>query len=115
MITKFKIYEKLENKPELGDYVIVSILSDLIQTYNDDEQDFIENHIGKIVEIIKYPSTIYYAVEYDIPKNFVPYPYYRTKYLGWRPAWQFERKDLKYISKNKEDLEDIIIAKKYGV
>lgn len=115
MITNFKIYEKLENKPELGDYVIVSIISDLIQTYNDDEQDFIENHIGKIVEIIKYPSTIYYAVEYDIPKDFVPYPYYRTKYSGWKSAWQFERKDLKYISKNKEDLIPIIDAKKYNL
>lgn len=89
MITKFKIYENInQGEPEVGDWVIIDP-----KTYD------VENRLDKIGEIYKYEiSTNMFYVDFIVPGFFC-----------------FFKEDFEYWSKNKKDLEEILVAKKYNL
>jgi len=114
MITKFKIYEKLNvNEPEVGDYVIC---------YNYETDDvlfrdkFTSNNIGKLMEIqnLNHYNEIEYS--YMVKYDFLPdeLDWLNFKDLG-KYVLSFYKNDIKYWSKNREDLEMILQTNKFNI
>ena len=104
MITNFKIYEKVndENEPKIGDYVICS--TDFTQ-----EQKFIQNKIGKLIYIDidnEYP----YCIKYDD----IPSRLYSTTVDEIR-VLTYKKSNIIHWSKNKKDIELILIANKFNI
>jgi len=97
MITKFKIFENInESEPEVGDYVIVDITVAPYKNLSNEllnRIDKINQNICKITEIKTKPGTCYILNNY----------------------WYSSRSDIKCWSKNKEELEPILLAKKYNI
>lgn len=84
----------LKDLPEIGDYVIL------------DHEWFYENKIGKVLNIINkklefngYKTKYYIRIILENRKHYV----------------EVDKKDIKYWSKNKEDLETILIQQKYNL
>jgi hypothetical protein len=98
-----KLYENF-NKPEIGDYVICRSF------YNNKYLNiFLSENIGQIV-IINDKSLYSYIVKYNSKdlKNL------RTLFnnAGFR---KFQENEILHFSKNKEDLELILSARKYNI
>lgn len=117
-----KTYEQLDEEPQIGDYVIMTSYEWL--------NEFLHNNIGQIVFIgtqnqndninVIYPSNIitddsYFRkitkYEHDIYDKFSSIAR-NNKKVSLRI---FERNEILYFSKNKEDLEAKIAAKKYNL
>ncbi len=106
MITKFKIFENInEGKPEIDDYVLLDY-----RKYRNDMTNFLSSNIGKIIfiddnfcilEFYDVPDSINYRFEYNKINN----TYKKT----------IKPNKISYWSKNREDLEEILIAKKYNL
>jgi nitrogen regulatory protein PII-like uncharacterized protein len=101
-----KHIKKYKHKPEIGDYVLCSEND----KSNDDLNIFIDNNIGKIINIIsatKNTMEYYYVVYNKVPANidgiFVN---------DGRNMWLSE---IKYWSKDKEELEAILQVNKYNL
>ena len=106
-----KLYEEnIENKPKIGDYVICK---DKSNTIDNNTKEFISNNIGKIIGIgdldwppgrgsggIKKQLKLYYIVKYD--NNAMPKT---VMYLD----------EIIKFSKDKNELEEYLAAKKYGL
>lgn len=108
-----KTYENLEDELELYDYVICE---EVVNFSDDiDAVDFVNSHIGQLV-YINYNYNFCYKVAFDnIPielDNKFNIHFIMDKAYMIRPM---ERSEIKYWSKNKEDLEHIITAKKYNL
>ena len=109
MITNFKLYEMNEDKPEVCDYVICSHFHDKLPTYYEKEQNFIENKVGKIIKV-NWSNRYPYAVTYDnIPDGLWNAKINDDKVLLFRDY------DIEHLSKNKEELEQIINIKKFNL
>ena len=66
MITKFKIYENInEGEPKIGDYVICTT----INNKTPELLHFLSNNIGKYIQVSKYISFPYQIQFYNIPKS----------------------------------------------
>ena len=99
MITKFKIYEEINRgRPEIGDYVIVEFGPVTSDSNHFFPREHVENNIG---EIIDYGFAKYYIKYENLPRE--------DKII------EIFRKDIKYCSKNIEDLEMFITSKKYNL
>ena len=89
-----------EDKPEVGDYVICYYDNDNIAGYSDVEQDFIQNKIGKVVEIDSR-ALYQYSVTFDnIPEQLINGDIDGEAYID------FNRDAIKSFSNDKEDLEE---------
>ncbi len=102
MITEFKIFENInEDKPKIGDYVLIKSHSDFFKKY--------ENKIGKIVDIesnnVDYKKILYYINFYINEIN---------DHIGKRrePIYGYE---IKYWSENEEELKQMLDIKKYNL
>ena len=111
-----KTYENFKKEPEAGDYVICNENNNLSSNIC----NFISNNIGKIVyyinndEFKKYnvQKDYRYIIEYDnIPANIQTY----FSYTVAEDCRRMSRDEIIYWSKNREDLEAIIDAKKYNL
>ena len=102
MITKFKIFEHINEQPKIGDYVLIdSSQADIISsTY----KNFYGRTIGQIVDI-KNEKNGKYEVMFDENVNGQKISNFHF----------FNFKFIKYWSDNKEDLEPYIRAKKYNL
>jgi len=98
-----KLYEEnIENKPKIGDYVICE---DKSIALDEESKEFISNNIGKIIGIgdlggIKKQLNLYYIVKYDY--NATPQI---VMYLD----------EIIKFSKDRNELEEYLTAKKYGL
>jgi len=108
MITKFKLYEKLDvGKPKLGDYVIC---------YDKDDDDgtlgWIKTTIGQIIKTHNNPPCIFDVKYENIPED-IKYRFYNDKFNNiFRPMIIDE---ILHWSKNKEDLEVFFDIDKYNL
>ena len=102
MIIKFKIFENLENihEIEVGDYVIVKRQPIYSKEYN----FFLETNIFKIVEI---PQRLFMKSYLDLRPL--------DNSAKWNHIQRFKIEDIEHFSKNKEELEHIVSAKKYNL
>jgi hypothetical protein len=93
MITKFKLFENMnEGEPEVGYYVILNISTYVFMPDEFDNIQKLKNDICKITDIKK--SKKIYVIN---------------------DCWLASIDDIKYWSKNKEDLEPILNGKKYNI
>jgi len=102
MITQFKIFEVLQSELEVGDYVLMrSSVHSIVE--------FINNTIGKIIgfDYDKYNNI---KVTYDnIPEDL------RTYWFNNTNDRDFNINQVVEFSKNKEELELKLAAKKYNL
>jgi hypothetical protein len=94
--------------PNINDYVICEpkFIVDSCKIFNvsqTDVENFLKNNIGRIIDIT---SAHYYKIQYNnIPNNIQNF----FKYF------EVKRNEIIKHSKNKEDLEIIIMSKKYNI
>lgn len=116
MITKFKLFESVNiGEPKVNDYVVCSETPEIFYKKEDWYNDYIElvnilkDKIGKIVKI----DELSYIVEYkDVPKKLRQdfFVLNDKKQLVCR---RFAREDIEFWSKNKKDLSDLDLLRKY--
>jgi hypothetical protein len=118
MITKFQLFEVYkepnnwyaEDEPKLHDYVILNIN----WHPNLPELDlFLNNNIGQISKLkknTKNPDYIQYQIIYENP----PEEFKKVYFTHNRYSYVY-RTNIKHFSSNKEDLEEILTAKKYNL
>ena len=112
MITKFKIYETLnQDAPEKGDYVIINWGYTILDAKNTQKlRDHIENSVGKVID--------YGITSYLFPQPPDKYDAYYIKYENLpreNKIIQISKQYIKYWSKNKEELELMLASKKYNL
>lgn len=135
MITKFKIFEELnEDEPaEEGDYVICSTNPAWVEI-----NDYLKSSIGRIESIGSdkyYPGKslgndhlVYFT---DVPVDFKPFDFFDFKrrdkndYSSTKTSpvsgefklyyKSFNKYEIKYWSKDKDDVEAYIAAQKYNI
>jgi len=102
-----KTFEKLnQKKPQVGDYVIC-------QDEEDDLISFMNNNIGKIIDI-SHNDKIPFDIEYEnIPSNIQNYFGFNNNIKNNNRV--MSREEILYWSKNKEDLKQIILQRKYNI
>ena len=85
-----KEFELYKDNPQIGDYIIAEFVDPTTKAAKE-----LETKIGQIVEIERF--------------------FYKTKYDYTYKLHPLKREQIKYFSKNKEDLEEILNAKKYNL
>jgi len=98
-----KTYEKL-NEPQIGDYVICEESS---QIGDKRTIQFISNNIGQFIKWNTYPNSSRYP--------FIIYYETASVNLFSKKTREMNLKEIIYFSKNKEDCEDYLAAKKYNL
>jgi len=101
-----KKFEKIENKPQVGDYVIMN-------TGDDEIRNFLSTNIGEITAIDNMTTII--TVRYmNVPKKYtLSYNFYKNmkqKFIQDEWLRDFSIKLIAHHSKNIKDLEEIIIV-----
>lgn len=102
MITKFKIFENLNEQPKVGDYVLLNV--NVFPYENEITADLIMSKIGKITEIkhnlpLNQKNT--YIIKFNIDSTFFDK--------------EFNISHFKYWSSSKEELEAMIASNKYNL
>lgn len=97
MITKFKIFEEEKWNDDIGSYVVVR---------NDRYPEFFENNIGEITKMY-YPGAWFDLKYTKAPDYIIEYMEYSMK--GFNVA------DILIKSKNKQECEAYLAAKKYNI
>jgi len=109
MVTNFKKFESINIQPKVGDYVIADRASYIDNIRN----DVFHISVGKLINI--YESI--YEVEYILPRYiFMMYGFENKTRNGIHySTFNFRLNDIKYNSKDKEELEAILASKKYNL
>lgn len=118
MITNFKIFESKNKLPQIGDYILCDDGKD---DYGDELFKFLKNNIGQYIVNLKnlhddprydrWLNDCDYLIEYkNVPKKFNT-----NRYMVNNCRAMHISQVNKYWSKNKEDLELILKAKKYNL
>lgn len=114
MIVKFKLFEELnESSPKIGDYVIIEKEFDDFEDKNN--IIFINSSIGYIW---KSPGASTHIVKYyNIPDNIKQYFQYSDYSEGLKIGNSIitNNEEIKYWSKDKEDLLPFIATNKYNL
>ena len=98
-----KYFEMNYNEPEIGDYVICD-------TDYDNERIFTNANIGIIVDYDEYNNIFPYAVTYDnIPVNLINHTIDNTNII------YFNSINIKYWSKDRNELELILKSNKFNI
>ena len=101
MITKFKIYENI-NQPQIGDYVICK------DDYYDKLNEYLSKNIGEIIG--KNKITNIYFVKFDEMPQIINKFYFNSD-----NERGFIQKDIIYWNKDKSELEVTLNSKKYNI
>ena len=109
MITSFKIFENLKEDPQINDYVICesdfwSIRIALSPKDVMEFSNYIHTHIGKIIssDIINEEKQ-FYVIYDDLSKFLRKNSFWVTKDM------------IKYSSKNKEELKQLLLNNKFNL
>ena len=93
---------------EVGDYVICT---DNGITNDNNFEVYLKSHIGKIILIKKYIKDPYLVLYENLPDKFKTYSSTNDNLK----LIKFNENEIIHFSKNKEDLEHIIVANKYNI
>ena len=111
-----KTFEEVNiDEPKVGDYAIFfdeiyEIGSGVSSDFNEYVY-FINNNIGEIIKIEKNDDYKYHVKFENVPINIIRYFDTASDYYYLR----FHKEEILYWSKNKEELEHILAAKKYNL
>ena len=101
---KIKRFENISEGPKVGDYVIC-------EEGNLNFKDFIESNIGVIYKEDTFRNNKYYVKYKNIPIN-VKKGFIRIDNANVRVMYLDE---ILHFSSNKEELESILVSKKYNL
>jgi len=99
-----------DDEPQEGDYVICT-------TINSTELElklYIDVNIGQIINISTKLEQKYIVYYDNLPNNLVSYVYNGIK-INNISGITFEESEILYWSKDKKDLENILLAKKFNL
>jgi len=102
-------FKNLQSGPKIGDYVLIKTLSS-----DTDFRDFITNNVGQISDI----DTRFMSKNIIVTYKFVPEKLkeWMTKtYNSDINTRSFRFSQIEHFSSKKEDIEEIIAAKKYNL
>ena len=91
-----KLFEEL-NEPQIGDYVVCDVDEDEVDLYN-----FLQNHIGCIDRSYQGEKEFDYYVKF-------------TEEINTKDEVAFKKDEIIFWSKNIEDCEIFLNAKKYNL
>lgn len=102
--------------PEIGDYVICE---DESIALDEETKEFISNNIGKIINIftkgITKGSKTIYIVKYENIPNIAKQWFGLFSACDSDDTRQMDLSEIIKFSKNKEELEEYLVAKKYNL
>jgi len=104
---------EINNKLEIGDYVICEWYDGKYNNTYKEFNDFIKNKVGKLIDIDYklIPGATYYIVEYDhIPDNLNNFKRYKNE-----SAFTMKGADIVRYSKDKSELEISINTNKFNL
>lgn len=119
-----KLYENIEEDPQIGDYVIMKDRLPALLVNDSTIQlqllIFIKNNIGKIIDIFDQDNVNYVIVEYDNIPDDIPdemYDVFTTDFPTHlkQNLLIFNLKHIKMFDKDKENLEARMSANKYNL
>ena len=117
MITNFKIFENVDNEPNIGDYVICEMI-DIDWVYGHERMEkFISENIGQII-YYNDSEVSPYTIQYYPNDNFKTFFNYFISELGYKRdkyIFNVEYDEIKYFAKTKEQLELLIQTDKYNI
>ena len=115
MIIKFKIFESVNEKPKLGDYVICNTEDNTIPAWyerRNELKDFISTNIGIIQQIDNNSAFGGYKIKFKNDEIIKDY----CQENNWKQdTLELDFNDIKYWSNNIEDLEPLISGVKYNL
>ena len=113
MITKFKLYEAInQGEPEVGDYVIANSKD----AHSDNVKKVFNTTIGQIKSIHnRYGFLDSYVVLYGVPTYSTSEMKDTDSHIVAVYKWWFTPREIEYWSKNKSELEDLLLMKKYNL
>lgn len=114
-----KIYEDVSDEPKEGDYVICNRLT--ITTSKDDDETldilekFLENNIGKVLNIIGKRNQLYVIFYKNVPKRIELY--FRKIDFFKKPTYNIFmiRDEIVNFAKSKDELKLKMSTKKYNL
>jgi hypothetical protein len=110
-----KKYEKINNKLEIGDYVV---LNDTTYTYNSDFSvfsNFLNNNVGRISDIkLRVTGNVYDIDYFNVPTDLRSY-FSMNKNTGTLYGMSTPEDEIIFSSKNKNDAELFIQTNKYNL
>ena len=114
MIMRIKRFK--EGDPRVGDYVICEEMIFTGKEFNE-ICEFISNNIGQVIEINEIKRInkkfIFYTILYEeIPNNLKSFAHFNGKNINLR---QMKREEIIKFSKDRNELEEYLTAKKYGL
>ena len=120
MITKFKLFEEINvGEPKVGDYVICEEIPQSTPKFQyADVIEFLKNNIGKIKKISYNPDPNLEGVErysYIVAYNNIPLSLITYFLSGKNNARRMFKDNIIYWSKDRDELETILLSKKYNV
>ena len=100
---------RTKNQPKVGNYVICDPNIRMLRK----SQNYIENHIGQIINVGEHQ----YAIQYDDPPiDPLDSDFYDTVIDGKNVKYQwFQLYQILYYSDDKEELELFLVANKYNL
>ena len=108
-----KLYEMIEDEPQLGDYIIFKEASFSNYKHSKDAIKFMKNNLGKIVDIDIDNKKPYYLIQYEKILKPPIMDFYTQD--GNRNSRWITKEEIEYFSKNKKDLKIYIDASKLQV
>ena len=112
-----KRFEELNNEPELGDYVICSEFPENdYDTYYEIDK-FLTNNVGRYVKNVEDDDLVedyFYIIEYENVPDYL-FLYFPEEKGVKNRCRRLNRKSIIDFSKDKEELEAKISAKRYNI
>lgn len=108
MITKFNIFENVNYKLKIGDYIVGEMEKE--SQYDTDFIYFIKNNVGLLIDVMS--NNGFRVVEYDnVPEKIKSYFSLYNNHM----TRNFRIDEIILWSESKEELEEILAAKKYNL
>lgn len=101
-----KQFEERKNTPKVGDYVICT---DKCDDSDPKRTEFVNNHVGRIVSTENELFNELYPIRVIYEKNLpLPYENHENEYIC-------SYEEILFCSKDKEEVEVLLYAKKYNL
>jgi len=114
MITQFKIFEKLDDGPKIGDYVIC----EKSNWYPKEMRNFISTNIGTYIKYVSDINDANYLIAYEnAPDDVAKIPSFSTVFVNNKvlSAIRMHKSQILHFSNKKEDMKLIINTNKYNL
>jgi hypothetical protein len=112
MITKFKLFEDIENEMKIGDFVLININT----SYNREYREFINNNLGKVVQIDPVEDVFGKVYDYEVVVKYNKIPFELKKsFNSYNNKKRFLISKVVSFGKTPKDVEIRLNSNKYNL